>query len=204
MTQKKKQVKKGSIKTKTTAKKSAKKIQKTYKLPKKVIDYLEKHGVKHEILEHRTVYTAIDVANTLRKKMNEIAKSLLIKADKDYFLVLLPADNNLDLNKLKKTIGKFQGKEIKAVKIPGEKIMESALKIKAGALSAFGQLHKLPVIMDKNLEKAKKAVFSSGGFNHSVEMAVKDFTKLENAIIGSFGIKKKIIPQKIVQGKRGK
>jgi Ala-tRNA(Pro) deacylase len=188
--------------SKKKAIKPAKKAKKIQKLPKKVVDYLEKHGVKHEILEHRTVYTAIDAANTLKKKMNEIVKSLLIKADRDYFLVLLPADNNLNIEKLKKIIGKSKGKEIKTIKIPGEKIMEEALKIKAGALSAFGNLHKLPVMMEKNLEKAKKAVFSSGGFNHSIEMSVKDYIKLEEAVIGSFGIKKKIKPQKIVKAKK--
>ncbi|MBU0620018.1 YbaK/EbsC family protein [Patescibacteria group bacterium] len=164
------------------------------KLPSKLVKYLEKAGVKHEILEHKTVYTAIDVANTMKKKMNEIVKSLLIKADKDYYLVLLPADQNLNFEKLKKVISKVTDKQIKTIKIPGEKIMQNALKIKAGALSAFGNLHKISVVAEKKLEKIKKAIFSSGSFNHSVEMAMKDFIKLENAILGNFGIKKKVHP----------
>lgn len=164
---------------------------KTKKLPAKLVKYLAKAGVDHKILEHKTVYTALDVANTMKRKMDEVAKSLLVKADKDYFLVLLPADYNLDFKKLGKCIGAQTGKKIKVVKIPGEKIMEKALKIKAGTMSAFGDLHKLPVIMDKGLIKVKKAVFSSGSFNHSIEMAVKDFVKLENAILGSFGVKRK-------------
>ncbi|MBU1778334.1 YbaK/EbsC family protein [Patescibacteria group bacterium] len=164
------------------------------KLPSKLVKYLEKAGVKHEILEHKTVYTAIDAANTMKKKMNEIVKSLLIKADKDYYLVLLPADQNLNFEKLKKVISKVTDKQIKTIKIPGEKIMQNALKIKAGALSAFGNLHKISVVAEKKLEKIKKAIFSSGSFNHSVEMAMKDFIKLENAILGNFGIKKKVHP----------
>jgi Ala-tRNA(Pro) deacylase len=173
-------------------KKNKKTVKKAPKLPSKVIEYLEKAGVKHQILEHRTVYTAYDAANTMKKKLNEIAKSLLVMADKDYFLVILPADHNLDFEKLKKIVGKIKDKNIKVIKIPTEKIMLEALKIKAGALSAFGQLHKLPVVVDKKLADAKKAIFSSGSFNHSVEMAVKDFVKLENAVLGSFGIKKKV------------
>src|SRR6056297_3199410 len=102
--------------------------------PAKVINYLEKMGVSHDILEHKTVYTAIDAANTLKKKLDEIVKSLVVKADKDYYLVLLPADKNLSEERLKKAIGKKKGKEVKTVKIPGEKIMKNALKIKEGAL----------------------------------------------------------------------
>ena len=115
---------------------------------------------------------------------------------------------NGDYNKVGSSIGRnYSGlnviiKKIKVVKIPGEKIMEKALKVKAGAMSAFGGVHKLPVVMDKGLNKVKKAVFSSGSFDHSIEMATKDFVKLENAVLGSFGVKKKIKKQKVTKPKR--
>ena len=170
---------------------------KNRKLPAKTIKYLEDAGVKHELLEHRTVYTAIDAAITMKKKFDEVAKSLLVKADKDYYVVLLPADHNLDMEKLKKALIKVRTKEIKVVKIPGEKIAREVLKIKDDAMAAFGNLYKLPVIMENKLEKAKKLILSSGSYNHSIEMAVKDFIVLEKALIGSFGVKKKIkIPRK--------
>ena len=167
-------------------------MPKKLKFPQKLAKYLEKAGVKYDILEHKTVYTAYDAAATMGKKLNEIAKSLLVIADKDYYLVLLPADHNLDFKKLAQFISKATGQKIKVVKIPGEAVMQKLLKVKAGAMSAFGGLHKLPVVMEKKLAGAKKAMFASGSFNHSVEMAVKDFVKLENAMLGSFGIKKKV------------
>lgn len=180
-----------------------KKSTKKTKLPPKLVKYLEDAGIDHDILEHRTVYTALDAAATMRKKLNEIAKSLLVKADKDYYMVLLPADHNLDLKKLGVCIGAQTGnKNIKVVKIPGEKIMESVFKIKAGAMSAFGKMHKLPVIIDKEMTRAKKGVFSSGSFNHSVEMAVKDFIKLEEAVLGKFSVKKKIKTSKVTKPKK--
>ncbi|MCD4760752.1 YbaK/EbsC family protein [bacterium] len=169
------------------------------KLPAKVIKHLEKAGVKHELLEHKTVYTALDAAATMRKKFDEVAKSLLVKADKDYYVVLLPADHNLDMEKLKKVVGKQQQKDVKVVKIPSEKLAREVLKIRDDAMAAFGSLYKLPVIMEKKLEKVKKAVFSSDSYNHSVEMAVKDFMKLEQALVGSFGVKKKIKKPPVVK-----
>lgn len=168
-------------------------MAKIIKFPQKLAKYLEKAKVKHNILEHKTVYTAYDTAVTMGKKLNEVVKTLLVAADKDYYLAILPADHNLDFKKLTAHLSKVTGKKVKAVKIPGEEVMKNLLKVKAGAMSAFGGLHKLPVVMEKNLAKAKKAVFASGSFNHSVEMAVKDFVKLENAALGSFGIKKKVV-----------
>jgi Ala-tRNA(Pro) deacylase len=168
-------------------------MSKKVKLPSKTLKHLEKFGVKHNLLEHKRVYTAMDVAMTMKRRLDEVVKSLLIKADKDYWVVLLPADHNLDLSKLKSILKKASKKEIKVVKIPGEKIAQQVLKIRDEAMSAFGSLYSLPVIMESKLAKVKKAVFASGSFNHSVEIAVKDFIKLEQAVLGSFGIKKKII-----------
>jgi Ala-tRNA(Pro) deacylase len=168
-----------------------KKIKKR-KLPVKTIKYLEKAGVKHDMLEHKTIYTAIDAANTMKKTMDQIAKSLLVKADKDYYMIILPADHNLDMDKVKKALSKSQQKQVKVVKIPGEKIAREVLKVKQDSIAAFGSLYKLPVMVDKKIAKVKKVIFSSDSFNHSVEMAVKDFVKLEEALVDSFGVKKKI------------
>lgn len=171
---------------------TTKKKKPAKKLPTKLIKHLNSKGAKHNVLEHKTVYTAIDAANTLKRKMDEIVKSLFVRADKYYFLVCLPADRNLDFKKLKKVIENEVGTKVKTVEIPSEKVMRKFLKIKNEGLSGFGTFYKLPVIIDKQLGKVKKAVFSAGDFNHSVEMLVRDFIKLENAILGSFGIKKKI------------
>lgn len=124
-------------------------MKKVAKFPQKLAKYLENSKVKHKILEHKTVYTAHDVAATLGKKLNEIAKSLLVLVDKDYYLAILPADHNLDIKKLSQLLAKTTGKKIKAIKIPGEEIMKKLLKVKTGAISAFGGLHKLPVVMKK-------------------------------------------------------
>lgn len=177
-------------------------MAKKTKISPALVKYLEKTGIKHNVLEHKTVYTAYDAAATMKKKLNEIAKSLLVLADKDYYLVILPADHNIDFKKLGAFLSKAVGKKVETVKIPPEKAMEKLLKVKAGAMSAFGGLYKLPVVMEKKLAQAKNAVFSSGSFNHSVEMAVKDFIKYENALLGEFGIKKKVQLQPTAKPKK--
>ena len=117
-------------------------------------------------------------------------------------MIILPADQNLDLDKLKKVLSKSQQKQIKMVKIPGEKIARDVLKVKKDSIAAFGSLYKLPVIMEKKIAKIKKVVFSSDSFNHSIEMAVKDFINLEDALVDSFGVKKKI--KKAIKPKKKK
>ena len=182
-----------------------KKKNKVPKLPLRVIKYLEKAGIKHEIIKHKKAYTAFDTAQTMKRKLSEVVKTLLIKVDKDYYFVLLSADQNLDLPKLKKVLGKETKKEIKVLKIPNEKSIKESLKLKKEeAMAAFAGLYSRPVIIEKSLLKVKKAVFASESFNHSVELAVKDFIKLENAILASFGVKKRIKLTELKKPKRKK
>lgn len=162
------------------------------KSPIDLIKYLESKKINPKILEHKTVYTAYDVANTLKRKLDDIVKSLLVKADNYYYIVCLPANQNLDFDKIQKAIEGVVGKKIKAIKIPSEKVMAEMLKLKNQGMSAFGGFHNLPVIAEKKLANLKKAVFSSGSFNHSVEMGAKQFINLENAVLASFGINKKV------------
>lgn len=144
-------------------------------IPKKLKDYLDKSNIDYEELAHKTVYTAYDAAQTLKKGLKDIAKNLLIQADKTYVLVVIPADKKLHLEKLKKALG------AKKISIPKEQIMVKILKVKPGALSSFGKLHKLETIVDKSMAGTKQAVLSAGSFTDSVLMKVKDFIQLEEA-----------------------
>ncbi|KKU13723.1 MAG: YbaK/prolyl-tRNA synthetase associated region [Candidatus Magasanikbacteria bacterium GW2011_GWC2_45_8] len=71
---------------------------------KKVLAHLDKYKVRYTHVPHKTVYTAYDLANTLKKKLNEIAKTLVVKVDKRYVLVVLPANVRVDLQKVKKVL----------------------------------------------------------------------------------------------------
>ncbi len=152
-------------------------------MPSKVKAYLEKNGAKYEELAHKTVFTAYDAAATLKKELKQIAKNLLIEADKTHVLVIVPADKKLDLGKLKKALG------AKKVSIPKEQVVVKILKIKPGAISSFGKLHKLEVVLDKTMTGVKEAVFSTGSFTDSVLMKVKDFVQMEEAKLADIAMK---------------
>ena len=159
-------------------------------IPKQIKNYLDKKGAKFVIVTHKKVYTAYDAAQTLKKKLDEIVKNLLVKTNKGFVLVLLPASKRVDLNKLKKLMN-AKGMGVKKVEIPKEGTMVRVFKVKPGALGAFGSVHELEVYMDKNLQKVKKAIFPTGSFTDSVEMAMKEFEKLEKPVVGMFTEAKK-------------
>ncbi|OIO47085.1 MAG: hypothetical protein AUJ28_01260 [Parcubacteria group bacterium CG1_02_37_51] len=162
---------------------------------KTLIKKLDALGIKYDIVEHRKVFTAYDAAQTMKKKVDEIVKSLLVKAGGTYYLIHVPASKNIDLKKLAKTL------DVKKVTFPTEKVVTNALKIKPGSLTAFGFAHKVQTVVDKSLTKAKKVIFSSGSLTESIEMNIKEFLKTDDVKIGSFSIAKKLPKVKNVKAK---
>src|SRR3989344_5674506 len=144
-------------------------------IPAKVEAYLKKAAKPFEKIGHKTVFTAYDVAQTLQKKLQEVGKTLLVSADKTYVLVVFPASKRLDVAKLGKAL------KVKKVKIVPEAVMVKVLKVKAGALTAFGKLHKLPLVVDRGLLKTKEVILQAGSFTDSVLMKASDFVKIEEA-----------------------
>ncbi len=188
---------------------------------KKLVKYLADNKIKYELLEHKMVYTAYDVAATLHVKLGEIAKSLLVKFNKPfeagkkpYALVVVAADKNIDFKKLTKAVNDAAiklNKELRLKKpekgkkpvvdiynkvskaaLPKENDMREKFNAAPGAMSAFGSFYKLPVFIDKGFSQKEKAIFAAGSFEESVKLPVAGFAKLEKAMVGSFAVGKKI------------
>ncbi len=148
-------------------------------IPAKIANHLKQAKIKFEAVPHKTVFTVYDLAQTLKIRMNEIVKTLLVKADAEYKLVLLPAHRRLNLEALKKLLG------AKRVTLAKESDMAREMKVKPGALTPFGQLHKLGVVVDKGLLKTQKALFGAGSFTESIRMKMKDYLKAEQPTVGA-------------------
>ncbi len=162
-------------------------------IPKPLQKYLTKLDVQADAVVHKTVYTAYDLAKTTKLKLESISKTILLKVEphygelkSKYVIAVLPASHQLDLKKLKKLL------KVKKVSIPKEQVMAKLYKVKMGALTAFGPLHKqTPVIIDKALLKSKKILARSGSFTASLLMKGKDFVKASEGKVMIFAKKVK-------------
>lgn len=167
------------------------------KLETKVTKLLDRTKVKYKILSHKVVFTAHDVGATTKKKLGEIAKVVLVRADKNFILIVLPAGKYLDFSGIKKAL------KAKKVSMASEKDITKYLKTKVGLLHPFGSEYPAPVaslrygagnlqtLLDKGMSRAKKMIASAGTYTDSVEIAVKDFEKLVTPIKGVFSKTKK-------------
>ena len=167
------------IKKKTSKKPSAKKFA------NQLTKLLDQAKVKYNLFEHKVVYTAHDLAQTTKKKINDIAKVVLIKADKSFVLIVLPAGKYIDFSGIKKAL------KAKKVSIASEKDITNYLKTKVGLIHPFGNLYKVQTLLDKSMAKGKKMFVSAGSYTESMEIGLKDFEKLVQPIKGVFSKAKK-------------
>ena len=154
-------------------------------LSNQITKLLDQAKVKYKVLEHKVVYTAHDAAQTTKRKLGEIAKVVLVKADGGWALIVVPAGKYIDLKGIKKAL------KAKKVSIANEKDIAKHLKTKVGLLHPFGSQYNIQTLLDKGLSKGKKMIASAGSYSHSVELALKDFEKLVKPIKGAFSKAKK-------------
>ncbi len=162
-------------------------------IPKKVALFLEKTKIKYKPLGHKTVYTAFDKAATLRLKPAVIAKTLIIKGDRELLIAAVPGNRNLDKNKLKKAVNVYRKKAglklVKNINFISERVAKEKFKgVKPGAIPPFGAMWKLPVFVEKGLLKNPKIIINSGDYNWSIKISPTEFRKLgPDLIVGNFG-----------------
>jgi prolyl-tRNA editing enzyme YbaK/EbsC (Cys-tRNA(Pro) deacylase) len=163
-------------------------------ISKKISKYLEDKKYKFSIILHKTTYTAWDTAQTEKIDPKTVAKSLVMKAEKDYFLALVPGNKNLDKQKLLKTVNAKRKKDglknYKKIDFVKEVWMKKSLIGKVGATPPFQGLLKLPVFVDTLLLKNKKIYLGSGEYTESILLSVSEYIKKEEIIKGSFSKKK--------------
>jgi len=157
--------------------------------PKSIANFLEKNKIKHEVLEHKTVFTAFDKSATLKEKPAIIGKGLILCFNgKDYALGLVPANKNLDKAKtlaaMNKIRQKAKEKDYKKVDFAKETWVKNNFKnCKPGANPPFGDLYGMPLIMDNSLAKQTKIIVNGGSYEISLKIPPKELEKGNNALI---------------------
>src|SRR5687768_7901764 len=68
--------------------------------------FLEEHKIRHLTYEHEHIHTAEQASKARSVAMREGLKSIIVKSDKDFFVVLVSGDRKINFEKLKERIGK--------------------------------------------------------------------------------------------------
>ena len=144
--------------------------------------FLESSNVRHTVAKHPVVYTAQEIAAAQHVPGRQLAKSVLVNTDGGPLLAVLPAVHLIDLKRLKALIG------AKTLTIAKEAdIKERFPDIEVGAMSPFGNLYGVPVIVDRELGESGDIVFNAGSHTDTIKMRYRDFATLVKPKVGAFG-----------------
>jgi Ala-tRNA(Pro) deacylase len=148
----------------------------------RVTEYLEKQGVGYKIREHRSTFTAQQMAAEEHVSGMAVAKPVVVKADNKFYMCVLPACCKVDFDVLKEQIGARQ------IELADEKEMARIFSDCAlGAEPPFGNLYQLDTIMDQSLEDDDEIVFQGGTHEQAIRMSIDDYRRLVHPRVLTFG-----------------
>ena len=152
-------------------------------IPKQLIDCLNQNNVQYEILRHPEAVTAQRIAQAEHVKGRHQAKVVMLKSADQHLMVVLPADHQIDLEKVEKTIGK-------PVSLGKENDFKSLFPDSAiGAMPPFGNLYGMPTFVDKHLAEQDYLVFEAGTHTDAIKMSYRDYEKIVKPKVEDLAIK---------------
>ncbi len=152
-------------------------------IPVSIIYYLEKNKVPFQRRPHAKAIGAQELAASLHITGYSVAKSVIVDADGQKWIAVLPASETVNLPRLAEVLG------ARALRLLEEPEFAPIFPdCELGAEPPFGCLYGIPVVVDSSLEKAPAIILRAGSHRESLEIAYADFVSLEEPRIGSFGV----------------
>lgn len=148
-------------------------------------EYLDKHAVRYLVISHSPAFTAQGIAAVAHVPGQELAKTVVVKLDKELALAVLPASLRVDLQLLKHEAG------AKVASLASEEDFRDQFpECETGAMPPFGNLYGMKVFADDSLTKDKEIAFNACSHRELVRMAWDDFQKLAKPKIVQFAARR--------------
>jgi Ala-tRNA(Pro) deacylase len=142
----------------------------------RTVDYLAAQNVPFDSLLHPPAYGASKRARSLGVAGRDVAKAVLLVGPEGYLLAVLPTTHEIDLALLSRALGG---------PLRLARVAEAArlfFDCEWGAVSAFGNLYGLPILLDTSLPPCAFVVFEAGSHFHDVRLFCEDFERLSGAL----------------------
>ena len=142
-------------------------------------ELIRQRGVAFEILPHREVFTAQEVAHMSRVSGKNLAKVIVLRdAGGDYLMAVVPANEHVYLDELRCVTGR------KGLDLAGEVELRRLFPdCEPGAMPPIGHLYGMPMYVDRCLAE-RDICFQAGNHHEIVRMRYDDFARLASPFEG--------------------
>ena len=143
--------------------------------------YLRENGVGFEVKTHDQAFTMQEVAAALHVPGNQVAKVVIVCADKEKVMLVLPAPYRMNVDLVRDLVG---AKTIRLAK--EDEFADLFPDCATGAMPPFGNLYDVPVYVDRSMAEEPDIIFRVGTHRETIKMAYADFVRLVQPVIGDF------------------
>jgi Ala-tRNA(Pro) deacylase len=140
---------------------------------KRLLEFLDNHGVKYVTIRHSPAFTAQEVAQSAHIRGQELAKTVMVKIDGAMAMAVLPASQKVDLELLREAAG------AKKVELAREAEFQARFPgCEPGAMPPFGNLYEMAVYVADALTEDREIAFNAGSHTELIRTAYEDFERL--------------------------
>ena len=140
---------------------------------KKLKKFLDSNDVKYISISHSPAYDAQRIAALAHIPGKELAKTVIVRIDDNFAMVVLPASCRVHLGHFKVAVSASH------VELATETEVEKLFPdCERGAMPPFGNLYDLDVYVAEQLTEDEEIAFSAGSHTEVLRMSYKDFERL--------------------------
>ena len=144
-------------------------------------DFLNNRKIPFELLEHAPTYSAQELAESVHVSGHEVAKTVLLQADSEFMLAVLPATRDIDFLRVASFLG------AKHVGLADEEECGKHFPdFELGAVPPFGSKYGLRTIAERSLLEDEQIVFEGNSHHEAIRMSCKDYVAVEDPVIADF------------------
>jgi len=139
----------------------------------KLQSFLDENHIKYIMITHSRAFTAQEIAARMHVPGKELAKTVIVKLDGKFAMVVLPASYKVDFEALKTATG------ARKVELATEWEFQNLFPdCETGAMPPFGNLYNLPVYVSRELTEDEEIVFNACTHTDTIRMRYKDYEQL--------------------------
>ena len=143
-----------------------------------ILKYLSENDVEYSLLTHEPITTALNLAKTIKLPAHIIARTILIKTEKQFWMIVLPADRKVNIEAVCRILGANCAREADA----GDWSFYFP-DCDMDTMPPFGNLYGINILVEKSLEVGRRIVFSAYSRTQSIFMRWDAYVNLVKPIV---------------------
>jgi len=150
-----------------------------------VQEFLSDRHIEYNAIPHGDAYDAQHLAQTLHVPGENVAKTVLLRADRGYtyIVAVLPATKTIDFEKVSSALG---GSQIElATEI---EIQQHCPDCEMGVLPPFGSQYGMKTLVEESLTQDEWIVFEGNSHHDAIRMRFADYRQIEEPLVAPYAI----------------